>query len=310
MTLLALRPILALSVLSSALGAQTPSYQEIRGDGYIAHVHRPPAAAHGPTLPPAPAVVLIGGSGGGIGWQDYVAERLAQRGFVAMAVAYFGMDGLPPALERIPLEAFDRAVEWLAAQPDVDSTCIGIGGVSKGAEAALLLAARRTDLRAVAVFAPSAVVFQSIAPGFPLTSSWTEGGTEVPFVPFGQTADGGNLADYYRAGIEQVDSLALERATIKVERIAGPVLLLSGRDDTLWPSTLLGEMVVSRLRSHRFPHPLEHVAYEHAGHLISSIRSDDVTYRGGTIEGNAAAQRDGQRRFFEFFERALRTRVR
>jgi dienelactone hydrolase len=129
----------------------------------------------------------------------------------------------------------------------------------------------------------------------------------IPFVPYGRVASPRDLAETYRAGIAQADSLApgaLEAATIAVERIAGPVPLLGGRDDTLWPSSLMGDMIVARLRAKGSRHPVEHVAYEHAGHLISSIRSDDVTHRGGTAEGNAAARRDGQRRFLDFFVRA------
>jgi hypothetical protein len=65
-------------------------------------------------------------------------------------------------------------------------------------------------------------------------------------------------------------------------------------------------MVVSRLRAKGFGHPVDHVAYDDAGHLISSIRADDVTRRGGTQAGNSFAQRDGQARFLAFFEKALR----
>ena len=97
----------------------------------------------------------------------------------------------------------------------------------------------------------------------------------------------------------------LEAATIPVERIHGPVLLLSGEADNLWPSTMLSEMIVTRLRSHRFKYPVEHTAYPEAGHLISTIRTDDVTRRGGTIEGNHEAQVDGRRRFLDFFLRNL-----
>jgi hypothetical protein len=108
-----MRLLVILLLVPSLLTAQTPAYQVVRGDGYVAHVHRPlagdsAAAVAGARVrvlgaTRAPAVLLIGGSGGGIGWQDYMAERLAERGFVAMAVAYFGMEGLPAALERIPL---------------------------------------------------------------------------------------------------------------------------------------------------------------------------------------------------------------
>lgn len=221
-----------------------------------------------------------------------------------MALAYFGVSGLPPALERIPLEYVERALKYLRAQPDVDTARIGMGGVSKGGELTLLFASMRPEIHAVAAFVPSGVVFQSIADGYPRTSSWTYHGRDVPFVPYGAVDRPANIAEIYRAGLEQASRETLEAATISVERINGPLLLLSGRADTLWPSTMLCEMVVERLLGHAFPHPFEHVAYADAGHLISSIR-DDATRRGGTVDGNARAQRDGRRRFLEFFERYL-----
>jgi hypothetical protein len=37
-----------------------------------------------------------------------IAGRLADDGVVAVALAYFGIEPLPPTLERIPLEYFER----------------------------------------------------------------------------------------------------------------------------------------------------------------------------------------------------------
>jgi len=285
---------------SPALG-QAPAALDVRQDGLVAHLHRPARLGR------APAVVLVGGSGGGIGWQDEMAGLLAERGFAAMALAYFGMDGLPKELERIPLEYFDRALAALAKQPDVDPKRIAIGGVSKGGELALLIASRHPEIRGVAVFVPSGIVFQSVAAGYPKTSSWSFRGRELPFVPYGKVDQPKSTADIYRAGLEQAErTKSLEKAIIPVERIKGPILLMSGRDDNLWPSTQLCEMIVTRLRAHKFRYPVEHIAYPDAGHLISSIRRDDVTRRGGTAEGNRLAQEDGQRRFLEFFERLLK----
>ena len=51
------------------------------------------------------------------------------------------------------------------------------------------------------------------------------------------------------------------RATIPVERINGPVLLISGEDDQMWPSRTLAEIAMERLRAHRHPYPDEHIAY-------------------------------------------------
>jgi dienelactone hydrolase len=290
--------LLAVPALSP-VAAQPVAVDTVRLQGLVAHLHRPAISGR------HPAVILVGGSGGGIGWQNYMAALLAQRGYVALAVGYFAMPGLPQELERIPLEPFGEAIRWLARRPDVDSLRIGIGGVSKGAELALLLASRHRELRAVAAFAPSGMVFQSIAAGFPRTSSWTVEGRELPFVPYGTVPNSTTTAELYAAGLTAMSTEAREAATIPVERINGPVLLMSGKEDNLWPSSMLSEAVIGRLRSNSFSFPFEHVAYERAGHLISSIRDDDVTRRGGTTEGNALAQRDGQRRFLEHFDRAL-----
>lgn len=64
------------------------------------------------------------------------------------------------------------------------------------------------------------------------------------------------------------DREAEERAAIPVERINGPVLLISGREDAMWPSTLMAERVVERLAAHDHPHRFEHLAYPGAGHVI------------------------------------------
>lgn len=278
---------------------QEPEPLDVSSDGLVARLHRPAGPG------PHPAVLLLGGSGGGIDWQDQTGALLAERGFVALALAYFGMEGLPEELERIPVEYVEHGLTYLSQRPEVDASRIGIGGVSKGGELALLVASMHPEIRAVATFVPSGVVFQSIAEGFPRTSSWTREEREVPFVPYGTVENPTALADYYRAGIEQASSQVLDAATIPVERIAGPILTLSGEDDNLWPSTDLGERVMARLEAHGFPHPHEHVAYPDAGHLISSVREEDVSRRGGTAEGNRAAQLDARERFLSFFERHL-----
>ena len=63
------------------------------------------------------------------------------------------------------------------------------------------------------------------------------------------------------------DEAAVARAVIPVERINGPVLLISGRDDLTWPSTYMADQVVARLRQHGFRHRVTHLAYDNAGHI-------------------------------------------
>ena len=62
---------------------------------------------------------------------------------------------------------------------------------------------------------------------------------------------------------------AVAAAGVPVEEIEAPVLLISGTDDRLWPSTRLSEMAIGRLQARGHPFPHEHLRYEGAGHMIA-----------------------------------------
>jgi len=52
-----------------------------------------------------------------------------------------------------------------------------------------------------------------------------------------------------------------------VEKINGPLLLISGKADTMWPSTPMCEQIISRLSANSFPFPYRHEALE-CGHGV------------------------------------------
>src|SRR5262249_33579540 len=58
------------------------------------------------------------------------------------------------------------------------------------------------------------------------------------------------------------------RATIPVERTRGPILLVSGTDDQMWPSSTLADIAMRRLEAHDFAFPFRHLRYAGAGHMI------------------------------------------
>ncbi len=287
--------LVLLLAVPGAAGAQ--EVRPVEAEGLVAKLYLP--AGEGPH----PGVLVLGGSGGGIGWQEDTAAVLAEHGFAALALAYFGMEGLPAGLELIPLEYFEKALAALVADPAVDAGRLGVVGVSKGGEAALLLASRLPRLRAVVAFVPSSHVFQSIADGWPRTSSWSHGGEPLPFVPYARV-EFSNLAELYAASLEEEAAAA---AAIPVEQIQGPILLLSGEADTLWPSAAMSAAVVERLERHGFAHEVVHVAYPGAGHGISSIRDGVADRLGGTEEGNREAQLDARERMLAFLTRHLAT---
>ena len=54
-----------------------------------------------------------------------MAAGLATHGLTALSLAYFRTEGLPPRLSVVPLEYFERALEWLRGAPrgGPKSTC-------------------------------------------------------------------------------------------------------------------------------------------------------------------------------------------
>jgi len=295
-----LAAVLAVTARSGvAISAQTSANQRVLGERFVANLWLPPGKG------PYAGVLVVGGSGGGIAWQDYWADILASQGFAALALAYFGMEGLPKELDEIPLEYFLGALEYMQRKPEIDRTRIGVVGVSKGAELALLLASHAPAIRAVVAFVPSSVVFQSGAsmePGQKPRSSWTFHGRPLPFVPHESGNTDEPLVNEFRRALKQRDRVTI--ATIPVERIGGPILLLSGKEDTTWPSSDMSEMVIARLRERNFRFAYQHIAYDDAGHLIHQRRPDAVK-RGGTERGNNLAQQDAQQRTLAFLAGSL-----
>ena len=57
-------------------------------------------------------------------------------------------------------------------------------------------------------------------------------------------------------------------AVIQAEKTTGPILLISSKMDTMWPSGLAAEQVVKRLRQHDFPYLYQHLSYDYGGHLF------------------------------------------
>jgi dienelactone hydrolase len=279
----------------------------VRDDGLVANFFRPSTSGK------HPGIIVIGGAGGGLGSASTVGSLLAEGGYATLALAYFGVEDLPTQLQEIPLEYFEQAITWLRAHPLVDPSKIGLVGTSKGGEAALLVGATYEEIRAVAAYSPSHVVFQGIDEAWSDSSvsksSWTLHGEPVPFVPFRMDYDCieryGFYLGLYLASLQ--DRQAAERAVIPVERINGPILLVSGTDDATWPSSMMCEQVVERLKRHDFRFSFQHLRYDGAGHLLagpsrpSSAGSIEGLPTGGTERTNAAARDDAWTKVCTFF---------
>ena len=253
-----------------------------------------------------PAILLLGGSEGGLGGSKS-AHSLAEQGYSVLSLAYFGAPGLPPKLRLIPLEYFATALQWLRAQPQVDPDRVGLVATSKGAEAALLVAVRDKKIAAVAVGAPQSVVW--IAPdscGEDETSSWSEGGRPLEPLPCGHGARVFDSLTAYRSGLRM---LAQHPATrIPVEQIVAPILLECGEADSLGPSCDMARQIQKSAGAGK----VLLLAYRKAGHASfgppiepSSPAYVRLASLGGTVAGNALARDDSWSKLLIFLKSHL-----
>jgi fermentation-respiration switch protein FrsA (DUF1100 family) len=244
----------------------------IRGDGLVGVLFLPPGEG------PHPSVLILHGGGGGM--DEYTGAMLASRGYAALNLAYFSEPGLPRGLFNIPLEYFENAIRWMREQPWLRNGFLAVWGPSRGGELALLLGATFADINAVSAWVPSGVMFWPVGVAEKgdtrPPASWTWRGKPLPYLqennervePLPPQQPGQPMA-YTPIYLKHLrDQRAVERATIPVENIRGPILLVSGTDDQMWPSSALADIAMRRLESSGFGFPFRHLKYQNAGHLI------------------------------------------
>ncbi|MBN1700083.1 MAG: hypothetical protein JW881_21410 [Spirochaetales bacterium] len=217
------------------------------------------------------AVIALGGSEGGRLWSTIESKLkdLLQLGYDVLTLAYFREENLPRKLERIPLEYFRQAIDWLSGK---EYSSIAVMGLSKGAECALVLASYFNRIAAVAAIVPACVVFQGInGSAFRRTSSWSYEKKELPYVKLHHFHKGflkeRLKGEYYHCYMHSLLNNRNEKAIIPVERIRGPILLLSGKNDTMWPSEFMADMIVKRLKEKQFGYSCEHLVFD-TGHDV------------------------------------------
>jgi dienelactone hydrolase len=240
---------------------------------------------------PHPGVLVLGRGGA----PQERAAWLASRGFAAFALAYFGYEDLPKDLEAIPLEYFGGALAWMRQRPEIIADRIAVLGNSRGGELALQLGSMYPTIKAVVAYVPANVRFPGNGSNHPYAWTWQ-----------------GHPLSYTSArGIIDNPSAALQ-AQIPVERTHGPVLLISGDEDQTWPSAMMANAIVNRLKGAHFQYPVEHLRYSHAGHLAG--RPEIVPawhtevgrpFPGGSPKGDAESSLDAIPKVLEFLRTSL-----
>jgi dienelactone hydrolase len=241
---------------------------------------------------PHPGVMVLHGSSGGA--PERFSRLLATHGFAVLALTYFGADDpIPDELGHVPLSYVDDAAGWFRGRSFLSGDSLGVVGMSRGGELALLVGSRFGWVGAVVSYSGSGVVYDTPSG----TPAWTEDGDPVPHLS-GEgepewTDDGQVITrPVLERGLDAADEASLDAATIPVEETDGPILLLSGGDDLVWPAQRLSAIAATRLTDSAFPHEFDHRSYEGAGHLISVPYAPHPARGGGTPAGTARAAED------------------
>ena len=256
-----------------------------------------------------PVVITLGGAEGGITTANMYAAWLASNGFVAVALAYYRMPGLPKDLVRVPIDPISDTLDWLQTQPFAGR--VGVMGGSWGGIVAMAAAAHDPRLQAAVSWVGSPAPFRGIRRDVPPADfravdepALSIGGRDLPFLPYVEQLNWNQPGDH---------AAALQKAMLPIERINGPLLLVAGGDDQLGASGEMAALAMQRLQRRSVPQPDVLLYYSDAGHLITpfyqptTFRSDTGPYIpvGGTAEGYARADRESGPAVLGFLRTAL-----
>lgn len=220
--------------------------------------------------------------------RDGWAQQFADEGFDALAIRWFGDDGIV----EVPIETVSSAATWLADELGVP---VAVAGHSKGAELALAAAAYDPGpVQAVLAWAPSAVTWYGFDPSgreasASPKSSWSWRGEPLPCV-FTEAAPresdrGVVMLPCYECPLDD-DATG---TVIPLERFSGRVLLVSGTDDQFWPSEEMARKIMRRMERHGRGDAVVQVSGTGAGHLITpdtvGLQFPGVDM-GGSLEGD------------------------
>lgn len=257
---------------------------------------------------PFPGIVDLYTFGGRL--TEARASLLASKGFVVLALAYFGYEGLPKKPKKLELEYFEEAVTYLRRQPEVKGPGIGIISISHSGGLALAMSSFLSGISATVcintcnantviplhykdiVMPPLPPVIWKIR----ITTSW--------------------LLNIRNALSDP--SLEKNKASlIPIERANCQFLFAVSEDDCNWNSPLYAEQAAATLRKHG-KESFEVVTYPKAGHFLEvpympycpsafhAAVGREVVF-GGEPKAHIEAQLDLWERVQEFFKSHLDT---
>ena len=205
----------------------------VKTDGFHGELFRPKEDKY-----PGKALICFSGSDRGCEMSKLLAGVFQSQGLTTLAIAYVMEEGLPNQFVGVPIDSLEAATKHMH---DMGYEKVGLWGISKGAELALLAG--------------------SLLPG-------------------------------------------LVNAVIQVEKITGPILLISSKMDNMWPSELAAKQIMKRLQEYEFQYLYQHLSYDYGSHLFVPMELRSRKFfkgdRGKNKENGRKARMDSLVKTLEF----------
>lgn len=255
-------------------------------------------------------IVLAGGAEGGFWTGGRLLLPLVRSGYSIRTMAYVGAEGTPARLVERDLEPIVAAIAQARRTAGNERRCVGLIGVSKGGELAMLLAsygdalseAEGPLLDAIVAVAPSHVVWQTPYVTLSVRSSWAMQGEALAFVRhpwlsphiFDVLFDFPNVSRYLNHALKNAP--ADGAAEMPVEQISTPTLMMAGEADQVWPALDMAQAALERADRINPDHALELSVYEGDHFILSedvvvrdAVRFLDRHLRAAAAEGGCEA---------------------
>ena len=221
-------------------------------------------------------LIVISGSNGGMRLTEKEARFYHENGIPALALAIFKTKQTQKNLDRVPIEYVERAVKWLKK---VGYQKIGIDGLSKGSELALIAGSMFPDITCMIARVPSYFVSEGlrisgISKNPSGTSCWSYRGKELPFASYKSRKF--NILKMLMKEKElhiltfNKGKKVTPETVIPVEKINGPVLLLSSKQDEVWESYKSAAIMEKQLSDTKFRFAHKHIAFPHLSHAMTT----------------------------------------
>ena len=248
----------------------------MQAHGFVGHLAEPDGGSDRAVL------VIMGGEQSMLPGKK-IAERFADYGITGLAVSLFGAEGLPQGTDRIPLEMFRPAMDYLKQVKKI--THISVYGQSMGSIFATLVAQYIGGVENLILVSPTHVPFEGTPDKKTMSgrSIATFGGQDVPFVP---TDFGCKKAmRYYRhpgaaypvTGMwiafynAYQDKAAEKTAWLHLEKTDARILLIAGGEDEMWPAEYSARAMQTYLAGLGYDKDVKVIVHPHGSHLTGMM---------------------------------------